>query len=97
MFKKSLKIVLLTGALIVFGLGATSTSGYLAQAQDLASVASSDTYSPQDVFCVKAEVNLGLSFKSGDPDPSIGVKIGTGRRIKCKPGFVEGCNQTGCK
>lgn len=97
MFKNSLKIGLLTGSLIVFGLGATSTSGNLVQAQDLASVASSDTYSPQDVFCVKAKVKIGLGLKSGSLEPSLGVEVSGGRKIKCKPGFTDGCVDSTCK
>jgi hypothetical protein len=97
MFKNSLKIGLLASSLIVFGLVVPGTSGNLVQAQDLASVASSDAYSKQSVFCIKAKVKFGLGLKSGSLEPSLGVEVSGGRKDKCMPGFTEGCEESSCE
>lgn len=97
MIKNSLKIGLLACALSVFVLGVSNTKGNLVHAQGLASVASSDAYSPQDVFCIKAKVKFGLGLKSGSLEPSLGVEVSGGRKTTCKPGFTEGCEASTCE
>ncbi len=63
--KNHLKMMLLTGGLIFSGLDGGFTESNSVRAQDLESVASSDTYDPQDVFCLKVKVKMGLGLKSG--------------------------------
>jgi hypothetical protein len=87
----------LATGLILFGLGATSTGGYVVQAQDSASVASSDAYSPQDVFCIKTKVKFGLGLKGGSLEPSLGLEVSGGRKTKCKPGFIDVCDASSCE
>lgn len=97
MFKNSLKIGLLASVLIVFCLGVTGTSGNLVHAQEVASLSSSDNYSPQDVFCIKAKVKFGLGLKSGNLEPSLGVEVSGGRKTTCKPGLTDGCDASKCE
>ncbi|MHA7129831.1 hypothetical protein [Algoriphagus namhaensis] len=90
---KLLKVCVLALAIGCFSVGLDPITTNEVSAQSLAG---EGQYSPDDRFCVKAKVKLGLGLKDGKADPGISLELTGGRKTKCIAGLESSCSETKC-
>lgn len=90
---KSLKVFVMAAGIAFLGLGLPCQMTPTAKAQSLAGEAQ---YSPDDRFCLKAKVKVGLGLKDGKLDPGVSLELTGGRKTKCISGLESSCDETKC-
>lgn len=91
---KFLKVFVMVAGMVFLSLSLPSQMTPTAKAQSLAGEAQ---YSPDERFCLKAKVKVGLGLKDGKLDPGVSLELTGGRKTKCIPGLESSCDETSCQ